>query len=144
MEWNVVNTAEDVERLNYLFGSFHDSVLKEICFSSGNYVDKNLSMFLHESPVARFLLQREWSDPAVIEIEFRDVLRINIKPMDEGYDPVILYTRLHLEDDTFFWSAKDYLLGDDDKDNCTWITAKQVYWRERDDLLGSDGVYMRE
>lgn len=35
MLWNEIITQEDVKNFNDLFGGFHDSCLKEMCFSSG-------------------------------------------------------------------------------------------------------------
>ena len=48
----------------------------------------------------------------------------------------------YLQDDIFFWSEKDYEFHDGNKDTYTWIAARFTQWRERDDLLGSQMVYM--
>ena len=144
MNWISVKSGKDLDLLNETFGNFHDGLLKEMCFSSGGYVQKDLSMHAFSSPVARFLFQRQWENPSVIEIEFRDIIQINIKPegIDEFIDIVV--ARIYLKDTIFFWSARDYELHEVGKDNHTWIAAKFLQWRVRDELLGQGLIYMNE
>lgn len=144
MKWNLVKTQEDVNNLNEIFGNFHDSCLKEICFSTGGYVSDNLAMNVISMPVARLLFQRQWEKPAVIELEFREVIQINIKPVEKDQGVDIISTHLYLKDNIFFWSERDYEYHESKKDMNTWIAAKFVQWRERDDLLGSKMVYMND
>ena len=144
MSWIELNSVKDVEHLNDLFGCFHDSYLKEMCFSSGCYIDEDLSMHEYNNPIARFLFQRQWSNPSVIEIEFRDVLQINKKPAKENEFSDIICSHIYLEDGIFFWNSSDYEIHDDGKDDYTWISAKKVCWRISDELLGSMNIYMKE
>lgn len=144
MDWIEVNSKEDVDYLNDIFGNFHDSCLKEICFSSGGYVQEDLSMHALGQPIARFLFQRQWENPSAIEIEFRDVIQINIKPEGENEFVDIMIEHLYLYDNIFFWSARDYEIHEADKDCHTWISAKSVYWRIRDDFLGNKKIYMQD
>lgn len=144
MLWNEIITQEDVKNFNDLFGGFHDSCLKEMCFSSGGWVSVDLRMDVQSNPIARFLFQRQWEDPSVIEVEFSKIIQINIKPVPESDGVDIIRTHLYLEDDIFFWSEKDYQFWREDKDRCTWIASKVVKWRERDDLLGEEKIYMRD
>lgn len=41
---------------------------------------------------------------------------------------------------SFFWSARDYEIHEDEKDAYTWIAAKQVRWRVRDEFLGNKKI----
>ncbi|TYQ13392.1 UNVERIFIED_CONTAM: hypothetical protein Cloal_4467 [Acetivibrio alkalicellulosi] len=115
-----------MDHLNNTFDNFHDSYLKEMCFSSGSYIAKDLSMNEFNSPVARFLFQRKLENPAVIEIEFRDVIQINIKPEGKDQFTDIVIVHLYFEHGIFFWSSKDYEFHEEEKDNYTWIAAKFV------------------
>ena len=144
MLWNEIITQEDVKTFNNIFGEFHDSCLKEMCFSSGGYVSADLRMAVQSNPIARFLFQRQWEDPAVIEVEFSNIVQINIKPASQNNGVDIIRTHLYLEDEMFFWSEKDYQFWRKDKDRCTWIASKAVKWRVRDELLGEEKVYMKD
>lgn len=142
MEWNCVRTQADVNRLNELFGNFHDSCLKELCFSTGGFVSETGAMNVVGCPVARLLFQRQENKPSVIELEFANVVQINIKPVDENQGVDIICAHLYFEDGIFFWSEKDYEYHEKGKDGSTWIAAKAVRWRVRESALGSEMVYM--
>lgn len=142
MEWNCIKTQADVDNLNELFGNFHDCCLKELCFSTGGFVDKDYAMNVMSSPVARLLFQRQAKNPAVIELEFNNIVQINIKPVAENHGVDIISTHLYLNDDIFFWNENDYEFHENGKDENTWVAAKAARWRVRDSALGSEMVYM--
>lgn len=77
-----------------------------MCFSSGGYVSADLRMDVKSNPIARFLFQRQWEDPAVIEVEFSNIVQINIKPASENNGVDIIRTHLYLEDEMFFGVKK--------------------------------------
>jgi hypothetical protein len=142
MSWNIIKSQADVNYLNDLFDNFHDSYLKELCFSSGSYISVDHLMNENNEPIARFLFQRQWENPSIIEIEFRDVIQLNIKPEGKDEFTYISIAHLYFHDDVFFWSARDYEIHEDGKDAYTWVAAKQVKWRVRDGLLGNKKIYM--
>jgi hypothetical protein len=142
MSWNIIKSQADVNFLNDVFDNFHDSYLKELCFVSGSYIGEDRSMNEHNEPMARFLFQRQWENPSVIEIEFSDVIQINIKPEGKDEFTYISIARLYFHNNIFFWSARDYEIHEDGKDAYTWVAAKQVKWRVRDELLGNKKIYM--
>lgn len=144
MKWRIVKSQEDVERMNETFGEFHDCCLKEVSFSTGGYVSDNFTMNVISLPAARFLFQRQIKNPSVIEVEFKDVKQINIKPAEKDQGVDIIATHLYLKNGIFFWSEKDYEFHESGKDAYTWIAAQFVQWRERDDLLGSKMVYVSD
>lgn len=144
MCWQIIKSQADVDYLNDAFDNFHDSYLKELCFSSGSYINLDRSMNENNEPIARFLFQRQWENPSVIEIEFKDVIQLNVKPEDKDEFTYISIAHLYLHNDTFFWSARDYEIHEDGKDAYTWVAAKQARWRVRDELMGSKKVYMKD
>lgn len=87
-----MHTKEDANELNTLFCFFHDSVLKEICFDVGFCIEKDFNMKETNVPISKFIFQRIYEEPAVIEMEFKDVIHINIHPKDIS---CILEARLH-------------------------------------------------
>lgn len=143
MSWKEIKVKKDVEELNNIFGNFHDAYLKEVCFSSGSYVNNDLSMHEVNNPIARFLFQRAWKNPAAIEIQFEDVIQINIKPGNKNEFSDIIVAHLYFEDGIYFWSAKDYEYIEEGKDDYTWIAAKKVKWRICDEYLGKKIIYMK-
>jgi len=95
----------------------------------------------YNEPIVRFLFQRIWENPSVIEVEFRDVLQVNIKPAPKGDFSFILDAPIHLSGDTFYWNANNWSIHDTAKDMYTWVLAKKTFWRVRDNLLGYKKVY---
>lgn len=59
---------------------------------------QDLSMNVTSFPEARFLFQRQMINPSVIEIEFREIMQINIKPVEKDQGVDILSTHLYLQD----------------------------------------------
>ena len=153
MCWTTIKSQEDANHLNDIFWAFHDSVLKEICFDVGYCVEKDLNFKLKDIPfyqsdlnmkyadvpISRFLFQRIYKDPSVIEMEFRDVIHINIQPKDIS---CILQARLYFQNGIFYWSSFDCPYDHPEKNVHTWITAKEVSWRVRDDLIGDKKIYV--
>lgn len=144
MSWQIIKSQVDVDYLNDSFDNFHDSYLKELCFSSGSYISVDRSMNENNEPIARFLFQRQWENPSVVEIEFKDIIQLNIKPEDKDEFTYISIAHLYLHNNIFFWSSRDYEFHEDGKDSYTWVAAKQVRWRVRDELLGSKKNYMKD
>lgn len=144
MIWNEIKTRNDVEKLNDMFDNFHDSYLKEMSFSSGCFIDEKLKMHEINNPTARFLFQRAWRNPAVIEIQFENVIQVNIKPNSKNEFSDIMIAHLYLEDNVYFWSARDYEFKEDGKDNYTWIASRGVKWRINNNCLGEKTIYLSE
>jgi len=148
MNWNVINNEKDLDEFNYDYGNFHDSVIKEISFSSGGYVDEKLILNLTNNPVARFIFQSECAATqySVVEIEFSNIIQINIKPQEENYGGCfwIKDAEIYLDNGIFYFNEADCAIQDSDKDDFTWISAKNVKWRMREDLLGHAPIYMKD
>jgi len=143
MGWNVINSQVDIDNLMECFGGFHDSCLKEIWFTTGTYVNEDLSMSMINEPSARAIFQRQGKAPSVIEIEFNNIVKINIKPVYEGYSTDIFSAIINKVDDTYYWADWDgwSLQKSNGENECTWIASKQIKWRERDNLLGGKKIY---
>lgn len=129
MDWNIIKNQNDVDEFNYIYGNFHDSVLKEICFSSGSYVDENFKLSIINNPVARFIFQSEFLEAkySAVEIEFSSVVQINIKPPESKYsDLSILKSNLYLFENVFYLGESDYKDYKLERDDFTWVSAKSV------------------
>lgn len=134
--WNELITKKDVVLFNQELSFFHDSCLKELCFSTGGFVDEDLSMNVLSNPIARLVFQRQYKDISAFEMEFRDVIKINIQPVSENEGVDIIQTKLYYDGDVFFWSENDYEYSECDSCRRIWIAARKVRWKSLDNSMG--------
>ncbi len=135
--WKKISDEIDLKNLMDSFGNFHDSCLKEMSFSTGAFVDTDLSMAMVNNPQARFVFQRQSENPSTIEIVFKNVTRINIRPPEINNTPEIFCAKIVKHDDIYYWAENDtWSIGGENRDDFTWISATELSWREREDLLG--------
>jgi hypothetical protein len=89
----------------------------------------------------RFLIQRQFENPSAIELLFEHVTRFNLVPSPENYDSVIFAATLLVQDGTIFWSPEgDWRPEKLNKDQSTWVSARNLRWREVD-WLGKELRY---
>lgn len=141
MPWNEIKNQIDVDNFNENFGYFHDSCLKELWFSTGGYVNEECRMNPISNPIARLIFQRQSKKLSIIEMEFKDVLQINVKPAPVNHGVDIIQTHLYYENGVFFLSDKDYEYSENEKDKSTWIAAQTVRWKKIENGLGKDNYY---
>lgn len=63
MSWKIIKLQTDVDYLNDIFDNFHDSYLKELCFSTGSYINLDHSMNENNDPIARLLCSTKMGKP---------------------------------------------------------------------------------
>lgn len=143
MNWNEIKTQTDADDLMELFGGFHDGCLREAHLWTGHYVAPDLSMSCPDNldDRIRFLIQRQYRNPAAIELLFEQVTRFNLVPTPENYDTIIFGATLLVRDDAIFWSPDSRWTPDcSERDSYTWMSAKKLSWREVD-WLGEELHY---
>ena len=114
---------------------FHDSCIKEIKYSSGAYVEKNLSMSpVNTKRTLTVLIQRQFEDISALELEFSELEYISMYPVKQDYTCEILNA-------SFF--VKDGDVKEDDIHNYkgTVICSKKVRWRNASELIGKRDFY---
>ena len=132
MEWNYIKTNEDIEKLMKTFGGFHDSCIKEISYISGAYVNEELSIQpSNNKREVKVLFERQLSNPTSIEMVFEKVRKLNLAPIDERYDCVILDSFMEFVENKIYWAdCSDLDIHDiREYDDYTWICAESVKWR---------------
>ncbi len=78
MEWNSINTKDDIDKLMNVFGNFHDSCIKEVHYISGAYVNKDLEMnAINKRRNVTVVFQRQESNPSTIEVIFEKISKLN-------------------------------------------------------------------
>ena len=137
--WNEVTSEADIKRLMEAFGYFHDGCIREMHLWGGYSVGDNLSMHCPETPDlrCRLLIQRQWKDPAAIELLFDGVSHCSVAA-EAGYDRIIMEATLLLEPGRIVWSPdEEFHESEFEPGASSAIVAKRLWWREIESGLGS-------
>lgn len=84
-DWNYIESREDIDFLMEQFGGFHDSVLKEFQYITGDYVSQDGCMHLCEAgkKQIRIVFESQWSK--AIEMILLAPRHIQLVPPAENY-----------------------------------------------------------
>lgn len=141
--WNEINDNKDIMNLMERVFFFHDSCIKELKYLSGAYVDEELSMYpINEHRVLRVIIQRQFDDISMIELEFSGIKYLKLFPNDEKYTCEILDSTLVIKGNYIYWcDCGD--LSETDLDNYTGtsICASKLRWRPISGCMGSEEFY---
>ena len=125
--WSYIETQEDVDFLLEQTSGFHDSVIKELSYVSGSYVDDNKAMHCTDSTrTVTIRFDSQWCNS--IEMVFEGVTALNLRPSQDNYDSIIFSASLFLRNATIFFCDD----GMDDVDKTyegTWIESYSLRWR---------------
>lgn len=141
--WNDILCQYDLEKFLKLFGSFHDSCIKELKYTSGAFVNQNLSIYpINDQRNLKIIFQRQISNPSVIEMEFMGLIRLNMYPVNENYTCEIFDATMILSEDGVCWYDCEKLTEKDLSDyNGTLICASKVRWRVAEEHIGQTEIY---
>lgn len=141
--WNEIMNEKDLTNFMDLYYGFHDSCIKELKYISGSYVKDDLGMQpINDQRVLRLIIQRQFKNPAAIEMEFIGLKRLSMFPHDENYTSEILDATMILKDDCIYWCDCGGLTENDiETYGGTLICAERVRWRPADEYIGSKEVY---
>jgi hypothetical protein len=144
MEWRRVVSEADVEELLSAFGGFHDSCLREVHVWTEHYVSEDLSMACpgHLDSHVRMLFQRQARPICGLELLFHQVFGFRYSPSPANADSIIFDADLALNDGVFYW-CNDFGTTDA-QDDTSWIRAKELWWRDASDWMGSELRYGTE
>jgi hypothetical protein len=145
VNWQTVETQEDIQQLLQQFGYFHDSCLKELYIWTGAYVNEELGMAISNTldTCARLLFQRQFKECSAIELYFEEVTTIHISPAKEDYMELIMDATLVKRDNQFYWVADgDWHPDEEMKEQVHWISGKKLKWREVSSWLGEEKRYV--
>ena len=141
--WHEINNSNDLINFMNIVYSFHDSCLKELKYLSGAYVDEDLSMYpVNDRRILKVIIQRQFHDNSMIEMEFEGLKRLQLLPCDNNYTCEILDSTMILKDDCIYWcdcggiSEKDL-----DHYDGTMICALKLRWRSIDKCMGKEEFY---
>ncbi len=142
--WNTIESQEQLAQFLYMLADFHDSCIKEMHYLSGAYVQENRAMHpVNDQRVLRMIIQRQFWEHSVIELEFRGLRRLSLIPATEYYTCEILDATMILSDDGIFWCDCGGLSPEDiDGYSGVAICADSVRWRDVEEHIGPDPVYV--
>ena len=94
-----IKTKKNITELQQSYGSFHDSVITEVHFKTGNNVDDSYMNFGDEQDYElHMFLSRQWK-PKHIELVFSGVKKISLAGYQNYYSPEIYGCNLEIYTD---------------------------------------------
>ena len=125
-------------------GFFHDSCIKELRYISGAYVDEDLSMYpLNDKRILDVIIQRQFKDLSMIEMQFIGVKCLKLYPTDEEYTCEILDSTMFFKDDSIYWcDCGDISKNDFEEYEGTLISASKLRWRSIENKMGQEDFYI--
>ena len=136
--WKELRTQHEIDNFMKEIIGFHDSCIKEIKYSSGAYVETNLSMSpVNTKRTLTVLIQRQFEDISALELEFSELEYIRMYPVNPDYTCEILDASFFIKDGLIYWCDKD----DIHNYKGTVICSKKVRWRNASELIGKRDFY---
>lgn len=141
--WNEIADICGLADFMNTFSSFHDSCIKEIKYLSGAYVDKKLDMYpVNDRRVLNIIIQRQFEDYPMIEMEFLGLKFLKLFPIDEQYTSEIIEATMVYKNDLIYWYDSGELSEEElDKYEGTIICASGFRWRSLEGHMDQKTLY---
>lgn len=136
--WMEIFNEKDLKEFMDKVGFFHDSCIKEIKYSSGAYVNENLSMHaVNDQRILSVIIQRQYKNNSMFEMEFRGLKYLKLFPSDDQYTCEILDSTMIIKEDCIYWcDCGEVSEADIDNYEGTLICASALRWRPIEKCLG--------
>ena len=126
--WNYIETQADIDALMNQFGGFHDSVIREIHYISGDYKLEDGSMQFAQAcqKKIQMIFDSDWSDS--IELVFEAPRVLQLVPPGENYLADLYDASIFIKDCmVYFYDS--YMESIPDTYEGTFIKAMGMRWR---------------
>ena len=125
--WNYIETQEDIDYLMNEYKGFHDSVIKEITYVSGDYVDNNgMCLSSSGSKKIKVIFNSDWAKE--IEIILLSPRICHIAPCEENYTAELYDASIFIKDCVvYFYDSYIEDIEDDYPD--TYFKSLGFMWR---------------
>ena len=142
--WNEVLDKNDLQCFMNEIGYFHDSCIKEMRYLSGAYVDDDLAMHpVNDKRILTVIIQRQFEDVSMIEMQFIGLKCLKLFPIDEEYTCEILDSTMLIKDDCIYWCDCGDVSENDFVDyEGTFVCASKLRWRSIENRMGQDDFYV--
>ena len=141
--WETISSSDEISRFMERVYDFHDSCVKEISYISGAYVEDSLWMHpLNDRRILRVIIQWQFAEDSMIELEFQGLKYLRLFPVDESYTCEILDSAMLLKDGSIYWcDCGDVTEADLDDYEGTLICASKLRWRAIENHMGEKLFY---
>lgn len=141
--WNEIIDNDTLLSFMEEMGFFHDSCIKELKYSSGAYVADDLAMWpMNDRRILNVIIQRQYEENSMIEMEFSRLKFLKLFPVDETYTCEILDSVMILKDDCIYWcDCGDVSEADLEDYDGTLICASKLRWRAISGCMGQEEFY---
>ena len=142
--WNDIISKNDIINFMEKVYYFHDSCIKEMKYISGSYVNEKLAMHpINDQRILDVVIQRQFEDVSMIELEFIGLKYLNLTPTNPCYTSEILDSTLIIKDNSVYWCDCGGLSESDlEEYDGTLICASRVRWRSVDGHMGKEDFYV--
>lgn len=143
--WNEITNEKDIHAFMEMVGGFHDSCIKEMKYLSGAYVSDDLAMWpLSDKRVLNVVVQRQFKEKSMIEMQFTGLKYLKLFPLDEKeYTCEILGSIMFFKDGGIYWCDCEDVSEDDFEDyEGTLICAEGLRWRNIENRMGAEEFYL--
>ena len=117
--------------------------IKSMRFTIAVLKNADLRMYpLNDRRVLNVIIQRQFEDVSMIEMEFAGLKYLNLSPVDEQYTCEIFGSTLLIKDSDIYWCDGQNISEDDIEDyDRTIICAARLRWRAIDGHMGNGEFY---
>lgn len=142
--WNEIVDKNDLMFFMDKIDFFHDSCIKEMKYVSGAYVDNKLAMYpLNDRRLLNIIIQRQFKELSMIEMQFVGLKCLKIFPTDEEYTCEIFDSTMILKEDCIYWcDCGDVSENDLEAYEGTFVCASKLRWRSIENRMGQDDFYV--
>ena len=143
--WIEIKTKEDIKEFMNSVYCFHDGCIKEMHYISGAYVGEGLGMYpLNDKRILRIVIQRQFDNPSMLELEFSGLQYMNLNPVDPTYTCEINGSVMVEKEGLIYWCDDDNADADSIENyDGTLICAEKLRWRPIEGHMGSGEYYIR-
>lgn len=129
--WKNIVDISELENFMNVVCNFHDSCIKEIKYLSGAYVDEALDMYpINDCRILNMIIQRQFEDYPVIELEFSGLKFLKLFPVNEDYTSEINEATMMYKDGLIYWYDCGVLSDEElGRYEGTVICASRLRWR---------------
>jgi hypothetical protein len=134
--WKEIVNKSDVDEIMVAFGDFHDTCIRDIYISTGEFVDDACSMHFDNPLTISLLFQRQSRGNSVLELKFETVRSMNFT-LELAYGSTLNdeAASIAIEDNLVYWAnAENWTIGDNDY---MWIGGEKLFWRLQPQLAGN-------
>ncbi len=139
MKWIDITTEAELDNLykNILYG-WHDGCLREVHLWNSCYTVNNETHPGRGVTDAKVLFQGHWADGiTAVELYFSKVQRFNLVGSQPSYLNDIYEATLKIIDGVIYWAdGEGWDINDPQSKEITWISAKGLKWRPRNEWMG--------